>query len=284
MIVFILHIPNIGYFLYTFDKVKIAQKMSEKDITNVLNVWQLENNIQKPVKTSLIVDIIEQMANLFSAGSYYYYIINFENLRIEYVSDSIINVLGITPQEFTVPKVFELLHPEDLSKMHLKESMAINFLLNKITIDKMIHYKVVYLMRFKHINGGYKNILHQARVLDISDDGKIQKVLGIHTDVSYLNLPIDHKISFISSEFPSHFAILKDDKFDFVNSNFKNCFTIREKEILKKLSEGNDFNEIAKQLFVSPHTINTHKKNILEKSGCKNTTELIAKCIREGII
>lgn len=35
---------------------------------------------------------------------------------------------------------------------------------------------------------------------------------------------------------------------------------------------------------VSPHTINTHKRNILKKSHCKNTAELVAKCIREGVI
>ena len=64
----------------------------------------------------------------------------------------------------------------------------------------------------------------------------------------------------------------------------KLIFTIREVEIIKHLSEGKTFKEIAEILFVSPNTINYHKKNILKKSGCKNTTHVIVKCIREGII
>ncbi len=54
---------------------------------------------------------------------------------------------------------------------------------------------------------------------------------------------------------------------------------------LKALEEmkGADFSE-DEILAVSPHTINTHKRNILKKSNCKNTTELITKCIIEGII
>ena len=61
-------------------------------------------------------------------------------------------------------------------------------------------------------------------------------------------------------------------------------FTNREKEIIRKISEGYDFNNLAEHFNLSPHTINTHKKNILKKSHCKNITELVTKCIREGII
>ncbi|MFO7674052.1 MAG: LuxR C-terminal-related transcriptional regulator, partial [Lutibacter sp.] len=66
--------------------------------------------------------------------------------------------------------------------------------------------------------------------------------------------------------------------------DLKVLFTKREIEIIIQLAQGENFKEIAALLFVSPYTIKTHRKNILKKSGCKNTAELIAKCIHEGII
>lgn len=49
----------------------------------------------------------------------------------------------------------------------------------------------------------------------------------------------------------------------------------REIEIIKLLAKGLDTTEIAEQLFISPHTVSTHRKNILNKTGVNNTTQLI---------
>lgn len=46
--------------------------------------------------------------------------------------------------------------------------------------------------------------------------------------------------------------------------------TAREKEVLSLLGSGATNEEIANQLFVSPHTVKTHLHNILKKLGLKN--------------
>ena len=56
----------------------------------------------------------------------------------------------------------------------------------------------------------------------------------------------------------------------------------REKEILKLIAEGLTNVEISKQLFISIDTVDTHRKNILAKSGCETVPELIAKAIQES--
>ena len=61
-------------------------------------------------------------------------------------------------------------------------------------------------------------------------------------------------------------------------------FTAREKEILRYIVEGKASHEIANNLFISIHTVNTHRKNILEKSNTKSATELVYKTIKEGWI
>jgi len=258
--------------------------MEKEGIDKVLNVWESHNKILKPVKKELYLDIIEQVANLFAAGSYYYYIFNFETMKMDFVHDGTEKVLGIKADKLTLDSLLGRLHPEDIEKMHEKESLAANFLLNKISREDLPHYKVVYFMRILHSDGTYRTILHQSKTLVVSNEGKVQQVLGIHTDVSYLNIAFDHKVSFISDKKPSYYALETGDEYKRLDRSYSKLLTSREKEIIKKLSEGKNFNEIAVSLFLSPHTINTHKRNILRKVGCKNTTELVARCIREGII
>lgn len=258
--------------------------MKESSITKVLNVWESENKIIQPSNKELALEVIDQIASLFSAGSSYYYILNFENLEMEFVNDGTNEVLGISPCEFSIQKLFELMHPEDLKMMHSKEQEAINFLLKSIPAEEIPLYKVVYLMRLKHSNGTYKTILHQAKVLNLSKEGKIQHAIGIHTDVSYLNIPLDHRISFISNRRPSYFSVVSETSMELIENSIKNIFTSREKEIIKRIAEGKNSNQIANLLFLSTHTVNTHKKNILKKSHCNNTSMLVAKCIRAGVI
>jgi len=52
--------------------------------------------------------------------------------------------------------------------------------------------------------------------------------------------------------------------------------TRRERQILKMIAEGRTTVNIADELFLSPLTVETHRKNLLQKFGVKNVAELIA--------
>lgn len=60
--------------------------------------------------------------------------------------------------------------------------------------------------------------------------------------------------------------------------------TSREKEILQLLVEGLSNKEIADRLFVSERTIVGHKTNLLSKTGCKNTVNLLAYSIKNKLV
>ncbi len=51
--------------------------------------------------------------------------------------------------------------------------------------------------------------------------------------------------------------------------------TRREKEVLKMIAEGKTSIEIAKELFVSPLTIETHRRNLMQKFDAKNVAALM---------
>lgn len=58
----------------------------------------------------------------------------------------------------------------------------------------------------------------------------------------------------------------------------------REKEILKLVVKGKTAQEMADELFLSIHTIYTHRKNILKKLSCKNATELLNYAMSKGFM
>jgi DNA-binding NarL/FixJ family response regulator len=60
--------------------------------------------------------------------------------------------------------------------------------------------------------------------------------------------------------------------------------SIRENEIIVLIAEGLTNGQIAEQLFLSNHTINTHRKNIMAKLGVKNTAGIVMYAVKTQLV
>lgn len=58
----------------------------------------------------------------------------------------------------------------------------------------------------------------------------------------------------------------------------------RENEIITLIAEGLTNIQIAEQLFLSNHTINTHRKNIMSKLGVKNTAGIVMYAVKTHLV
>lgn len=58
----------------------------------------------------------------------------------------------------------------------------------------------------------------------------------------------------------------------------------REMEVIKLIAEGYTNNQIAEQLFLSSHTITTHRKNIMAKLGVNNTAAIVMYAVKAQIV
>ncbi len=61
-------------------------------------------------------------------------------------------------------------------------------------------------------------------------------------------------------------------------------FTNRELEVVRKLAQGQRYEEIAESLDISPNTVKYHIKNILQKTGFQNTLQLVAEVVEKRLI
>ncbi len=60
--------------------------------------------------------------------------------------------------------------------------------------------------------------------------------------------------------------------------------SVRELEVIKLISEGYTNAQIAEKLYLSSHTINTHRKNIMAKLGVNNTAAIVMYAVKSKII
>lgn len=58
----------------------------------------------------------------------------------------------------------------------------------------------------------------------------------------------------------------------------------RELEIIVLIAEGHTNNQIADDLCLSSHTINTHRKNIMSKLGVKNTAGIVMYAVKTNLV
>lgn len=58
--------------------------------------------------------------------------------------------------------------------------------------------------------------------------------------------------------------------------------TRREAEVMKLIVEGYTSREIARMLFISPRTVETHRSNLMQKLNLRNTAGLVRYAIRQG--
>lgn len=111
---------------------------------------------------------------------------------------------------------------------------------------------------------------------------------------------LDTKVIFYSEE--THYAIkaIKVAAFDYLlkpisidelsvtlqrfQINHKIDLNKRERQIIRKMSEGLNSKLIGETLFISKHTVDKYRRNILEKTNCHNTAELVKFVSQVGII
>lgn len=60
--------------------------------------------------------------------------------------------------------------------------------------------------------------------------------------------------------------------------------TVRETEILSLIAHGHSTVAIADSLFLSPHTVQTHRKSIIKKLNIKSPTEFVIYALDMGLL
>lgn len=226
------------------------------DNKDLIKLWHSYVDRNQGYKAYPIDQQINQFAALFAPGQYYYYILNFFDLSIDYVQPSVKVILGIPQEEFSMENLLKLVSPDDLSSVYKKEELSIKFL-DKVKTEDIPYYKFSYFFKAKDASGEYRQILHQATAITTSDS-TIGHVLGVHIYVSHWNLNDNKKMNIIGlrDDLKSHYNVdpYTDNPDPEVSKNEKSLNDIlsdRETERITFIAQGLNTKEIAEELSIS---------------------------------
>lgn len=120
-----------------------------------------------------------------------------------------------------------------------------------------------------------------SEILQSEAEGYILKNTGKQELLTAISKIMDDG-TFYSNEVISQ--LLKDNKKKTTPPVIKEALTTRELEILKLVCEEFTTADIAEKLFISPRTVDTHRKNILEKTQSKTIVGLIKYAFENNIM
>lgn len=129
----------------------------------------------------------------------------------------------------------------------------------------------------------YKTDAHITGVLAAGASGYIVKNRGIEELVGALKDVYSGK-NYYSNEVTD--AIMESHRKPTASERPKEPnvkLTKREKEVLRLLAEGFTGPEVADKLFIAQSTVETHRRNVIEKANIKSK-ELVVFAIRSGIL
>lgn len=246
-----------------------------------VNFWNETtiNALNLPIDNNLQSDIQNRLKNIFFLGDMYHFVFDIKNVRFDSMSNSITRILGFS-SNISVQEFLERIHPDDQPYFMAFEQKYSEFLFSIDPIN-MGNYKSRYDFRVKNADNQYVRILHQLMIIQLDVNNNPIRSLAIHQDITTLKpngIPVFSIIG--NNGYPSYHNI----QIDIPVPKAKKIVTRRETEVLKLIAEGFTSNDIAENLSISRHTVDSHRKNLLRKTASSNTLELISKAIIEGWI
>jgi DNA-binding CsgD family transcriptional regulator len=231
------------------------------------------------------LDFDTLIAQFFCPGPFFYYLLDSPSLTFDHCSSTMKNLLGEGEAGDSLNVLINRVHPDDFDYMLKCENYVADFLKNKVSTLKMIKYKISYCVRLETIDGSYSLFLIQNIATQITDDGALLKVMGIHSDINHITDKNNYRLSLTGLDGePSYLGIDLNETYHTEISEGYNLFSERELQVIRLIGEGLTASKIAEELYITEETVKSHKKNALKKSNCKNSTALVAFCVREGLI
>ena len=172
------------------------------------------------------------------------------------------------------------IHPEDYVALleHGIEMMRFCFDLSQ---DKRKDFKLLNEYRMERGGGEYVRVIEQHQALELDRRGNLWLALSlvdISPDGDVGTGVKSHLMNFRTGEL-FRFPVGRPRK----DSSLPKL-SAREQEVLGLIREGLISKEIADRLYISVHTVNTHRQRILEKLKVGNSHEAIIYASRLGLL
>lgn len=195
-----------------------------------------------------------------------------------YVSPNYKNRVGLPDDAVEGPEGFDLLmHPHDRVFIAEAGYYFMKLALSRINPD-LSKFRLVNDFRIRRPDRTWVRMTEQHRILETDIHGNLWLSLSIADISSEQNIRKPATSRLIHQETGEIEIFLQENPGSIAE------LSGRELQILKLISSGLISKQIAGELNISLHTVNTHRQNIISKMNAANTAEAVLTAMKLGLI
>ncbi len=220
--------------------------------------------------------VVESLADLSNSSIQ---IFDLNENKIAFFSKNYAHLLGYNKDEFEALNYafFEAkIHPDDKYDLAMFGLSSLK-IFKEFSNDEKLNHKVVYEFRMLNSIGKYVRVIDQYQMLELDATGQIWLMMST-LDLSP-NQDVESSVKCQILNFRTGKMLPSS-----VEKKPSLELTKRELEILRLVKQGLLSKEISNKLFISVHTVNTHRQRLLWKLGANNTIEAIIFATKYGLI
>jgi len=221
--------------------------------------------------------LIQELEEIMKNNNQFFYIADTIHMKIIFTSKRSMDMMGIDPEELSFYHFMEATHANDIQRLNLGRATLLKRA-QELYIAEKGNLLLSSSMRIRNPKEKYSNVLLQNYLFNSTIPYKTVYLLKIHTNIDWFKKIKNGYHYYIGNDLS--FFRYPDEKLLMTG----NVFTDREFEILKLIGSGLSSEQIAAKIFASTNTVNTHRRNILKKTGKAHIPELIYELTERGIL
>lgn len=221
--------------------------------------------------------IMQELDKLMEEHDQFLSVINVDQVRYLYTSKGSMQMLGIESGHFNPSHLLAAIHPDDMDILFWVNSQLLK-VGGEIYMNEKGTALMSYTLRLRNPSGDYDKILGQNYFFYSAVPSKTVFGIRVFTNIDWCRLKNNCSHQYVGDDI----TLFKypDERLLKIAQLFSN----REFEIIKMIESGLSSKEIAARLFLSVHTVNTHRSNILNKSGKAQISDLIYELKEQGML
>ncbi len=212
-------------------------------------------------------------------GRSFYYLFDGNSLTYPYISEGIIEVMGLTGEELNSldEGYLKFFHEDDLPLYEEKIIPSIRKIRSEhLNIFDRLTFQIT--GRILRGNGELVPTLLEYQILEVDEDFKAVLSFGKITELRLPQIIRGIGVS-IYKKVENRTTFIYEQVFPLKPLNI----TDRELEVLKLIANGETAKKIGELLFISEYTVKNHRQNMMKKLGVKNSQELVSQAIQQGL-
>ena len=248
--------------------------------TKLCSMWLNQPYGQVPISYDTYVKNNPALETILNNGPCITWILDLRTLHFSFLSQNVQEIFGYSNQSFKdkgLTYLNQIVHPDDVAPTWLRVMKNWQYLMALPPLQRK-EQKLNIRYRIVKPNGKVMQVLEQSTVLQLDNLGHVTHLMGVCSDISLLGKIEDEILT--TKPIGHNFKDLNTP----VSEVAQAILSKRELQIVKLIAVGYKSRDIAKELFISFHTVNTHRQKIIEKTNSRNTGELIQYVMTHKLI